>query len=224
MTRRLVAVAFAGLTLACLPGCASCDSTTNEGGSSDSGVDEPDSGVDEEVGLQTNRAVVAVEPLASVHPSASESDQTIQIFVERRDFTLDQAVDVDAHAPGDYATMSDRDVTAIPAGTAVDSYYVHYDPIGAPDDLRTEGSVTFPHEIIGVAMLATTIEPSNEAIDVASLLTEYPSTADGDDDGYQIDLDYESDLVTIGPDRKTITLDLVTNHSSDSMRVFTKPN
>ena len=103
------------------------------------------------------------------------------------------------------------------------SYYIHYDPIGSPDSLETKGTITFSNEMIGVAMMAPAIQASGDAINVDGLKTKYPETRDGDDDGYQIDLDFGNDKVTIGPNRHEITLDLVTNQSSDSMRVLTTP-
>src|SRR6266849_4608462 len=61
-----------------------------------------------------------------------ESDTKSFFFTEQRGFILPSAVNVNINGPGVYASNASLTGGTIAASTAVDSYYLHTDPVGTP--------------------------------------------------------------------------------------------
>jgi hypothetical protein len=87
----------------------------------------------------TSGSLTEIAPPASVLEGALEDTNTAVIFKERSQWTLAADLSVDAINPGAAVAGSDNTAVAgvIPAGTTVDSFLVHYDPVGQPTDPNT---------------------------------------------------------------------------------------
>lgn len=90
-------------------------------------------------------ALIPIAPPPSVVPGALESNVDAWVFVEKQ-VTLQAPIAVDISAPGKYDNSNPNSVGVIPAGTKVQSYFIHRDPVG-----EQVGS------IIGVAIAPTKI-------------------------------------------------------------------
>ena len=68
---------------------------------------------------------------ADLRLGASESDH-MQMFLERESVRLQQDVSINFIDPGQYQLNADQSLATkvVPAGTVVDSYLIHYDPLG----------------------------------------------------------------------------------------------
>lgn len=83
-------------------------------------------------------SLVLISPPASVVEGALEDTSTAVVFYERQRVLLASDLSVDATNPGADVNASGvgGDPGLIPAGTLVDSFLVHFDPVGQPTDLN----------------------------------------------------------------------------------------
>ncbi|HUT08854.1 MAG TPA: DUF1559 domain-containing protein [Thermoguttaceae bacterium] len=81
--------------------------------------------------------------------NSEESNSVAKLYQERAAFTLPSDISVDASSPGTY-TGSGGSGTTIPAGTPVDVYYLHFDPVGKQRAEIYNGVVRFGGSILGV--------------------------------------------------------------------------
>ena len=80
-----------------------------------------------------------------------ESNTDIFVFDEKQDLTLTSDVYVDITKAGTYNDAGDLTPGTIPAGTLVNSYLIHVDPVGTASSLfKYDGSITFSNKILGV--------------------------------------------------------------------------
>lgn len=145
----------------------------------------------------TARAVV-VAPLPSVQAGAAESDTEIRVFAEQTGTVLTRALTVGGKT--------------IPAGTKVNSYYVHADRVGASSrNLSLSGSVSFGSKILAVASTTASLRAT------APLLGS-PTTAYGtaSDQG----LEY-NDVAGTGSTVGKINLTFNVSSGTDAVRVIT---
>jgi hypothetical protein len=134
---------------------------------------------------------------SSVQPGAFESDSEIRVFGESAGMVLSAPLTVGG--------------TTIPAGTRVNSYYVHADKVGSgKQERRYTGSVTFGSRILAVA--TTTADLRATAARFGSAGTAYPTTADQG-------VDVNDVAKVAAADR--IDLRLAVGAASDALRVFT---
>jgi len=81
--------------------------------------------------------------------NSEESNSAARLYQERAAFTLPADVSVDASSPGTY-TGSGGSGTTIPAGTAVDVFYLHFDPVGRQKAEIYNGVIRFGGTILGI--------------------------------------------------------------------------
>jgi hypothetical protein len=100
------------------------------------------------------------------------------------------------------------------AGTAVDSYFLHSDPVSLVANFF--GTVTFDREILGVILLAPRLNESDSVLGAPG--TAYPTgeLARGVEESST-----ELDAVTLSADRRTLTVALRTLGKADQLRVVT---
>jgi hypothetical protein len=86
----------------------------------------------------TSGSLTEISPPTSVLEGSLENTSTAVIFKERSQWTLAADLSVDAINFGAAVDVSSSTAVAgiIPAGTMVDSFLVHYDPVGQPTDLN----------------------------------------------------------------------------------------
>jgi len=165
--------------------------------------------------IATTGDVVVIDP-TSVVPGAQESDDSIFAFIEQKGVALPSTVSVDIATPGTVTTSGDLVRGAIDGGTLVDSYYVHFDPLGTPTTgITTMGSLTFPYEVLGIQVVADALDAGDSAL--GNSAATYP-------DGAARQLEFapnSSDFVNLAPDRRSVTFLLHAGSDLDSFRVIT---
>lgn len=148
----------------------------------------------------------------AVNTPASEDDQNMRVFAERTNFVLPSAVDVNFTAPGTYDEASDLPTAfpifpKIPAGTIVNSYYIHVDQTDAKGDVPFTATITFPDPIIGVILTDGRLDASRTVLGVPG--TTYPTLAAGGAFGYELKGPCPAsgqDCATLSADRRTLAL------------------
>jgi hypothetical protein len=149
-----------------------------------------------------------------------ESDKRIRAFGEQQHLTLAHDVAVDINAPGTSPTggVPHLSLGSITTGTVIDSYLLHYDDTGTPDDpVHITGSITFSVDVLGIEVQ----QPSLNATDTYPGL---PTTIYATTDlarGLELNGGAGADIITLSADRRTISLDLHNVSRSDDIRVIT---
>jgi sugar lactone lactonase YvrE len=169
-------------------------------------------------GVSSSGAVQLIAAPPSVQQGALESDTQIQLFSERRGVTLATGVAVDITSPGNYSSSAGLTSGTISAGTLVDSYYLHADPVGISHNIvqLQAGGVTFPTPVLGVIVLDPEFNASDATLGVASTL--YPAS------GRSLTLGSPTDTAILSPDGRTLTLQLSDSSATADVRVITAAN
>ncbi len=168
--------------------------------------------------------VVEVSPPPSVAPGASESNERIIAFDEQQCYTLTQPLTVDISQPGTYSpTNPVLTPSVIPAGTVVSSHLLHFDPVGAPlTTVTRSGSATFDADVLGIIVGDTTLTASDY---LGATGTTYPTGAGITLRGLEPGLNnINDDIVTLSPDRRTVTVQFESSTNIDQIRVITACN
>lgn len=173
----------------------------------------------------TTGAVVFVSnPPTNLSTGAWQSDTQIQAFDEAQDLTLSQAINIDISTPGTSpnASTSNLSPATIAAGTVVNSYALHFDVDGAPpvgDAYELTGSITVSDPIIGLIVLSNSLTATNSILGIPG--DTYPFGSD-----YGLELNPAgggtSDIITLGSDDHTVTVDWRDASSADNIRIITE--
>lgn len=163
--------------------------------------------------------MTVITPPASVARNVLESNETMFLFTESLNVTLETDLIVDISSPGSYG---DPDGGTIAAGACVNSYFIHYDLVSG--NFFTEASATFEEEILGVIT-------SNLNLDASDWLgapgTFYGnSVLDGEVwRGAELQHPTDIDYLTLSADRRTVSLlFIVVPNWQDQIRVITQGN
>ncbi len=152
-------------------------------------------------------------------PDALENATDVFAFDEQQGVTLASPVLTDIQTPGTYDQLGDLTVTAIPAGTVVDSHLVHSDRPGSSPGtgtiLRTF-SITFPTDIVGVIARPGRLNDSD-------VLGAPGTLYGGSSRGLSFGTDAGADVVIL-PDQRTVQGVWHTTSGTDEMRVLTAHN
>jgi hypothetical protein len=169
-------------------------------------------------GVSSSGAVQLIPAPPSVQQGALESDTQIQLFSERRGVSLASSVAVDITAPGSYTSAVGLTSGTVSAGTLVDSYYLHADPVGISQNIgqMQAGTVTFPTPVLGVIVLDPELTGSDAALGMSGTL--YPAS------GRALELGSPTDTAILSADRRTLTLQLSNSSGTDDVRVITAAN
>ena len=160
----------------------------------------------------TAGAVVKVSPPPSVMHEAYTSNTEIRAFDEQQDFVTPIPIVVDLAPPGS--------ATTIPAGTCVESHYLHFDNVRATTLVRLRGSVTFDADVLGVIVTDARLSSTDATLGVTG--TAYPTglPARGAETTWPVAS--ERDFVTIAPNGRTVSVDLAVSGVIDNVRVITE--
>jgi hypothetical protein len=154
--------------------------------------------------IGTTGAVVDVTatPPASVLLGATQSDTEIKLFTERGGVTLVAPVNVDVSVPGTYnfPASAPYSPATLPAGTTVDSFFLHFDRVSTTGFGRLTGSVTVDCPIVGVIALTPQLDASDAALGRVGTL--YPTGTEA-----RRGLEFEEEI-TLSADRKTLIVTL----------------
>ncbi len=168
-------------------------------------------------GVSSSGAVQLIPAPPSVQQGALESDTQIRFFSERRGVALSNGVGVDANAPGTYSSLAALTPGTVSAGTIVDSYYLHADPVGVGSVVQLQaGSVTFSTDVLGLIVLDPGLTASDAALGAPGTL--YPPG------GRALEVGNPTDTAILSADRRTVTLHLSNTGATDDVRVITAAN
>lgn len=197
--------------LVCLSACAA---DTSPEGEKPSGVEAKRKPASDANVEKVTGDIAVVEALDSVVPNETEDDTTMLIFQEQHDLTLDSALGYDVQL-ADGAAQPSVAQGEVPAGTKVNVYFVHFDPVGRASK-HFAASIVFSNTVLGVAFRMKTLDAGDEIVGRDDVT--YPRPGSASERG----LEYPgADKLTFEADRRTLSIDLSTSTSSDQMRVIT---
>lgn len=124
-----------------------------------------------EVPFLHNAAVLPVPAPASVLAGGQQSNTAAFAFLESSG-TLSTALDVDVVSPGDYLTPAALTPGSIPAGTGVESWMLHFNPLSGTRII--EGTVTFERDVLGLILISSALNAADATVGSSS--TAYPAT------------------------------------------------
>ncbi len=150
------------------------------------------------------------DPPASVVLNVTESDDGVIFLRERRNVALTSDLDVDIVETGRVNGDLPISPGVIPAGTRVDSYFLHCDP--ATRRSRWQGTVTFDREVLGIVVRPRTLIDTNDTLGAPGTVYD-PTSA--------MELQAE-DIVELHSDRHSVSIDWYTTIGIDQIRVITR--
>lgn len=165
--------------------------------------------------IGTSPLVQLIAPPASVAPGVLESNTFAFLFQERLGFVLPTAVNANITAPGLYNDSS-AGLTpgTIPAGTLVDSYYLHTDPVGTPAaGVPFSGSFTFSTPVLGIMALFSELLASQSVTGAPGTVYHFEGT------GFEL---FPNETIRLSDDRRTIYFTSVSAPGQDDFRVLTE--
>ncbi len=153
-----------------------------------------------------------ISPPTSVKLGDLESNDNAVIFAESSGFLLTDNVSVDLAVPGTISGGGNPlPGVMLPSRTVVDSFYIHFDPVGSPSSpVLVSGSVTFNSEILGIIISKNRLNLTDNLLGVPD--TSYPSNQE---------LASSLDSVTLSEDRRTLLFDLPATNGIDPIHVIT---
>ena len=169
--------------------------------------------------VDTSGAAIVVAPPASVDTGQEESNTDVLVFAERTSEPLDLDLSVDISVPSTVEVPDDLSIDVIPAGTVVDSYFLHADPVDSAPVAEYSGSVTFDSQVIGLIVQRVSHTTSDSLLGA-------PGTAYGQSVNRELELRPTSsvaDEITLSQDRRTLTWLFKTTSQADDVRVVTTP-
>jgi len=141
--------------------------------------------------------VEPIRPPASVVFNALESSTAIREFCEQKDYVLPNSVKTNISGPGYYDSFAKMSGGSISAGTHVNCYFLHFDPVGSTN-ATTSGRMNFNGDILGLICRDAELDGSDGVL--GSPGTKYPTG--------QKSRGFESgaEIVSISSDRRTLTI------------------
>ncbi|MFQ5847729.1 MAG: PEP-CTERM sorting domain-containing protein [Candidatus Methylomirabilales bacterium] len=174
--------------------------------------------------IGTTGAVTEIAPPASVEVGALESDTVVSAFAESQNVSLSGNLLISFASPGTFTSNSPFPGGSILSGTIVNSYFLHFDPVGEPTNLVTvTGTVTFNEKILGVIAESPKLLNSDP---LGASGTTYPPDLSGlnANRGLEGSSQATLDTVTLSANLRTLSLDqLVATLAPDQIRVITQP-
>ncbi|PYT61527.1 MAG: hypothetical protein DMG35_09105 [Acidobacteria bacterium] len=162
------------------------------------------------------QTVLKITPPPSVQLDALENNQSAFFFAERVSFVLPGAITVDASSPGTYNSDGSLTPGTIPAGTVVDSFFVHADPFDPNNGVFYSGSVSFLNPILGVIALSGGLDQTDAILGAPGTL--YPVPGSEPARGFELGF---PDMFVISADGKTLSFSNGVGGASDQLRIVT---
>jgi len=145
-----------------------------------------------------------------------ESNQSAFFFAERVSSVLPSAIAVDATLPGTYDSVGSLTLGTIPAGTVVDSFFLHADPFDPNNGVFYSGSVSFLNPILGVIALSGSLDQTDVILGAPGTL--YPVAGSEPARGFELG---SPDMFVISPDGKTLSFTTAASGADDQLRIVT---
>jgi PEP-CTERM motif-containing protein len=158
-------------------------------------------------------SVTIVPAPADARLQAFESNTEARLFAEVLGLVLPGSVTVNVDSPGVYPSPPATTGTIGP-GTVVESYFLVTDPVGSdPANIRNYvGSITFSTDVLGIILLDPQFAASNAVLGHPGTL--YSAA------GYSLD---PGDVLTLSPDRRTVSINFSSAPAADNLRIITAP-
>ena len=164
----------------------------------------------------TTGQMTQIGPPPSVEFDQLESDTTQFAFDERQCVILGSRLRVNITAPGTYDDNIDLTPGFIPAGTTVNSHFVHADKIGSKSPrVELEGTLTTDTPILGIIIKQAALDASDF---LGAIGTVYPTGVFG----RAMRLDGQNDFVILDPGLQSVTVHTDTEVHADQVRVITE--
>ena len=165
--------------------------------------------------------VLTIAPPESVVVEMLTSFTNMFLFIEKTNFTLTSPVLVDVSAP---VSLSSEQLTSltIPAGTLVNSTYLHHDQIGSSQNTQN-ASITFETDVLGVIVLQDHLVASNGQLGYP--LTQYQTGSGSNGQGYEwtgrcSTAAGDQDQITLSADQVTVCTNVY--GAPDDIRILTR--
>ena len=128
-------------------------------------------------------------------------------------------VTVDIVNPGAY-DISNVTPTIINAGGKLDSYFLHFDPVGTSQTVQqVSGRIEFETEVIGIIITRSRLDASDPLLKATSTL--YPT---GSDASRGLEAGQYTDEITLSADKKIVDINIFyANTGIDQVRILTNP-
>ena len=152
----------------------------------------------------------------NIRQGEAESNK-LEIFRERLNHPLANAVPVDVTAVGLYDKKPlPTPQPSIPTGTVINSYLLHSDPPGDATTVEHRAAtIGFTSDILGVQIESATLTELPADLEVRSPTTAYPLATSG------LELTGNGDFVRI-VNRRTVAISFKTSAAIDEVRVITR--
>ena len=156
-----------------------------------------------------------IRPPASVKLGAQgalESSTVIREFTEQKDFVLPSAVRTNISGPGYYNSPATMTGGTIAAGTHVNCYFLHFDPVGS-GGAQVMGRMNFNGDILGIICRDAELDGSDAVLGNPG--TKYPTGTSSR--GFEAN----QEVVTVSNDRRTLTINrFYSSTVGEQMRVI----
>lgn len=154
----------------------------------------------------------------SLAPGRLEDDRAVFLFLERENVALPQEIQGVIVSPRG-RTLTREVRAAVPAGTRVDSYLLHFDPKGvskSSSGKHAAGSVTFSRPVLGIIVDDGSLDASDGVFGRAGTITPAKKTVRGCEPGSL----QSTDRFALSADRHVLKLDLRAAGAIDQARVL----
>jgi hypothetical protein len=167
------------------------------------------------ISITGNGLLIPPPPSVRVN-TGLESDTDAFVFAERINDLLGASVPINISSPATYNSNASLTPSTIPAGTEVDSFYYHSDPIGSNvnNNRSYAVTITFNTNVLGIEVLDAQLGATNSPLGAPGTL--YSSSGQGLELG-------APDTVILSPDRRTVTISNSANTAADDIRIVTVP-
>lgn len=143
-------------------------------------------------------------------------ERIIHVYLESMHRLLPNDLLVNQKSSGRFANSFNNVEGVIPAGTRVDCFLLHCDPLRSKQAVT--GVIVFPREILGVISGSDRLTATNATLGSGLSLqcTEYRDIRGLESEPV------ESDILVIGKDRRTLSIKMTTGGAIDQIRVLVK--
>jgi len=145
-----------------------------------------------------------------------ESNHEARLYLERGNYRLPSPVTVDFSTPGVFNNRGQRTQKTIKAGTAVDVYYLNFDPVKSQHARIENASIHFSGRILGIICYNGTLNNTDKSLGAPG--TKYPTGqgARGYENG--------AEIVTLNDGMNGFTINrFISTFPGENTRIITEP-
>ena len=145
-----------------------------------------------------------------------EDNKIVWMWQERQAYALPSSVTVDIVNPGRYDNSYNRDPGTIPAGTMVDCYFLHFDPVGSQNTTTTGQVIKFSDDILGIICKDAGLNASDPVLGNPGTVYDTGRGSRGFEDN--------AEQVTLSADRRSFLIhNFAASFPGEEVRILTRP-